>query len=319
MSNLSTLPKGDSAWLLRKAIERIMEQVSVLETNIGSSTTGNSANTQIIFNDAGTLRGDTGLTYNKTTDVLSFGAGICYGDLTVDTNTLKVDSANNRVGIGTATPAYKLEVATGTSGQQALASFRTADTTAANNAGIQIYATPSSTAASRSVLLSLDADGADASGGDYFFIQKLGNSGQVDLNQQSNAAMTFLTNGTERYRIASDGVATWSNVGGVAGTAMTLNSTGLNVVGSIAINGASLTYPFNARASSSNVGNTAFIFEQLNGTPILTGRDNGTVIFAGDIRPGNTVNTVSPTSPNRTITMIVNGVTLYIAAKTTND
>ena len=241
------------------------------------------------------------------------------GDLTVDTNTLKVDSTNNRLGIGTTTPAYKLEVATGTSGQQALASFRTADTTAANNAGIQIYATPSSTAASRSVLLSLDADGADASGGDYFIIQKLGNSGQVDLNQQSNAAMTFSTNGTERYRIASDGVATWSNVGGVAGTAMTLNSTGLNVVGRVAIGGASLTYPLNVRASSSNIGNTAFLFEQLDGTPILTMRDNGTVIVAGDIRPGNTVNTVSPTSPNRTITMIVGGVTLYIPAKTTND
>ena len=127
------------------------------------------------------------------------------GDLTVDTSTLVVDATNDRVGIGTTTPAYKLEVATGTSGQQALASFRTADTTAANNAGIQIYATPSSTAASRSVLLSLDADGADASGGDYFFIQKLGNSGQVDLNQQSNAAMTFSTNGTERARITASG------------------------------------------------------------------------------------------------------------------
>lgn len=33
----------------------------------------------------------------------------------------------------------------------------------------------------------------------------------------------------ERYKLASDGVATWSNVGGVAGTAMTLNSTGLGV------------------------------------------------------------------------------------------
>ena len=350
MSNLSTLPKGDSAWLLRKAIERIIQQVSVLETNIGASTSGNSANTQIIFNDNGTLRGDAGLVYNKTTDALTVGGNVqaasatITGDLTVDTNVLKVDTTLNRVGIGTAspiagssldvrgavgtgtdiqsltlidtsalainnggglsfgyvfespstvigragyiktikenatdgnyasamvfgvtangastaeryrigsdgtstwsvagttamtlnstglgigatTPAYKLEVATGTSGQQALASFRTADTTAANNAGIQIYATPSSTAASRSVLLLLDADGADASGGDYFFIQKLGNSGQVDLYQQSNAAMTFSTNGTERYRIASDGVATWSNVGGVAGTAMTLNST----------------------------------------------------------------------------------------------
>jgi hypothetical protein len=33
----------------------------------------------------------------------------------------------------------------------------------------------------------------------------------------------------ERYKIDSTGVATWSNVGGVAGTAMTLNSTGLGV------------------------------------------------------------------------------------------
>jgi len=82
MSNLSTLPKGDSAWLLRKAIERIIQQVSVLETNIGSSTTGNSANTQIIFNDAGTLRGDAGLTYNKTTDLLTVGAATITGALT---------------------------------------------------------------------------------------------------------------------------------------------------------------------------------------------------------------------------------------------
>ena len=33
-----------------------------------------------------------------------------YGDLTVDTNTLKVDSTNNRVGIGTTTPDFKLDV-----------------------------------------------------------------------------------------------------------------------------------------------------------------------------------------------------------------
>ena len=84
MSNLSTLPKGDSAWLLRKAIERIIQQISVLETNIGSSTTGNSANTQVIFNDNGVLRGDAGLTYNATTDLLSVGAATITGALTVN-------------------------------------------------------------------------------------------------------------------------------------------------------------------------------------------------------------------------------------------
>ena len=35
------------------------------------------------------------------------------GDLTVDTSTLKVDSTNNRVGIGTASPAYALDMASG--------------------------------------------------------------------------------------------------------------------------------------------------------------------------------------------------------------
>jgi hypothetical protein len=39
------------------------------------------------------------------------------GDLTVDTNVLKVDSANNRVGIGTASPGALIEAYTNTNGQ----------------------------------------------------------------------------------------------------------------------------------------------------------------------------------------------------------
>ena len=35
------------------------------------------------------------------------------GDLTVDTSTLKVDSANNRVGIGTASPSYRTDISNG--------------------------------------------------------------------------------------------------------------------------------------------------------------------------------------------------------------
>ena len=45
----------------------------------------------------------------------------------------------------------------------------------------------------------------------------------------------------------------------------------------------------------------------------------GAATFAGAIAIGNTVNTVSPTSPNRTITMVIGGVTYYLHAKTTND
>jgi hypothetical protein len=39
----------------------------------------------------------------------------------------------------------------------------------------------------------------------------------------------------------------------------------------------------------------------------------------GELRIGNTVNTVSPTSPNRTVTIVIGGTTYYLAAKTTND
>ena len=52
------------------------------------------------------------------------------------------------------------------------------------------------------------------------------------VNRIAAGSLNFYTNSSTRYQIASDGVATWSNVGGVAGTAMTLNSTGLGVGGS---------------------------------------------------------------------------------------
>jgi hypothetical protein len=42
--------------------------------------------------------------------------------------------------------------------------------------------------------MALDADGANASGGDYFLIKKRGNSGTTDFEQYSNASMRFGTN-----------------------------------------------------------------------------------------------------------------------------
>lgn len=55
-----------------------------------------------------------------------------------------------------------------------------------------------------------------------------------------------------------------------------------------------------------------------SGVTAATFTASGTT-FAGAISIGNTVNTVSPTSPNRTITMVIGGTTYYLAAKTTND
>jgi hypothetical protein len=127
------------------------------------------------------------------------------GDLTVDTSTLKVDSTNNRVGIGTASPSHDLHVV------------------GATNARIQAEGT---------------------SGFGMVFIQaSSGNTAQVQLNSNGGSGRRFAVNSNSsgqftisdetaastRFAIDSTGVFTFQNVGGVAGTAMTLNSTGLGV------------------------------------------------------------------------------------------
>jgi hypothetical protein len=78
---------------------------------------------------------------------------------------------------------------------------------------------------------------------------------------------------------------------------------------------ASFIEPAQTAASTGN----SFLFKNSGGSTLLTLAYDGAATFAGAVTIGNTVNTVSPTSPNRTITMVVNGVTLYLAAKTTND
>jgi hypothetical protein len=281
MSSLSTLPKGDSAWLLRKSIQRIMQQVSVLETNIGSSTTGNSANTQVIFNDAGTLRGDAGLTYNKATDTLSTGSATITGDLTVDTSTFKVDSANNRVGIGTATPIagsrldVRSAIGTGTD-IQSLAVIDTSPLAINNGGGISfgyVFEAPSTVIGRAGYIKTIKENATD---GNYASAMVFG----VTANGASTA---------ERYRIGSDGTATWSNVGGVAGTAMTLNSTGLGV-------GGSPTNNLAVQTSSAKGG-------------IHINYSGSTIGLLGIVNPGVSNNTIIGSVSNNSLELMTNNST----------
>jgi hypothetical protein len=121
------------------------------------------------------------------------------GNLTVDTNTLFVDSTNNRVGIGTASPSTILDI---------------------QSAG-GVYARIQNTTSTADAYLLVK----NTTGEGFFGINALG----PYIYTASALPIVFTTATSERYRIAGDGVATWSNVGGVAGTAMTLNSTGLGV------------------------------------------------------------------------------------------
>ena len=144
------------------------------------------------------------------------------GDLTVDTSTLKVDSTNDRVGIGIAAPAYRLHVQGTASLQMVLQSNDTNANAKEGTVNVRHY-----TNAEEPVSV---VGSYATSTNNYLYVGGgfSGGNAATSIGFYTAANSTTVT-GTERYNIASDGVATWSNVGGVGGTAMTLNSTGLGV------------------------------------------------------------------------------------------
>ena len=180
------------------------------------STSSDPANDPLVIVDVSdTSMAATGTTKKVTLNQLlatsptaTLASATITGDLTVDTSTLKVDSANNRVGIGTASPGYLLDVQAATAVAQILS------TTGTNAAYLQVSNT-----------------------GGIFYLGRENSAGTSFASPAYSAVLyaggayplVTTVNGSERYRIASDGVATWSNVGGVAGTAMTLNANGLGI------------------------------------------------------------------------------------------
>jgi hypothetical protein len=166
-------------------------------TSIGTST--DPANDPLVLVDVSdTSMAASGTTKKVTLNQLlatspsaTLASATITGDLTVDTSTLKVDSANNRVGIGTASPSATFDIRRNASGS-AFLSY--------HNGG----------------------NGTVTSGADL-------NEIRCDDTTTSYNLLNLNVLGSARFVVASNGVCTWSNVGGVAGTAMTLNSTGLGV------------------------------------------------------------------------------------------
>ena len=219
---------------------------------------GAGADKQVIFNDMGVLAGDTKFLWDKNANRLDVdGPVVITGDLTVDTNVLKVDTTNNRVGIGTASPAYILDI----SGASPRLRIRDNGTNSSlvdieNGAGSFLVGREDSTGS------------GGISGVPYAGI----------MYGQGAYPLIFGTNFTERYRIDATGVATWS----VAGTtAMTLNSTGNLVLkgGTAAANGVGVTFPATQVASSD--ANTLDDYEEGTFTVTVGGTTtNGTATYA---------------------------------------
>ena len=109
------------------------------------------------------------------------------GDATFDTSTLKVDSTNNRVGVGTSSPTYLLDV------QQS-----GAPTTAASNTMARISGADSS--ANDLTLLGPNTSAVRINFGD----EDDSNIGDIAYSHATNS-MRFVTNGSERVRINSSG------------------------------------------------------------------------------------------------------------------
>jgi len=205
--NIGASPNDGTGTPLRTSFDYTNQNFTELYTALGGGVGLPGATTQVIFNDGGTnLAGDAGLVYNKTTDALTIGGAVnaasatITGALTVQTNALFVNSANNNVGLGTLTP-------TGASGR-----------------ALEIYGG----AGQSRIALKNDATGSASTDGSQIALV----GSQLVIQNREASEITFETSNSERYRLDSTGIATWSNVGGVAGTAMTLNSTGLGVGGS---------------------------------------------------------------------------------------
>ena len=119
-------------------------------------------------------------------------------DLTVDTNTLHVDSSNNRVGIGTTSPARDLQIAKSTSGGTVRLEVNNESNTGASNGVISIYS-------------------GGTSGGDPYLHFKVDNGEQYSIgidNDQSDALVfsnSFGVGSNNLLSIATDGATTFTD------------------------------------------------------------------------------------------------------------
>jgi hypothetical protein len=139
----------------------------------------------------------TTLTIGDSGDTINFADGTSIG---IDTDTLYIDSTNNRVGIGLTNPAYKLDIF----GYQP--SINLKDSSNATN-----QCTVLSTAGANQASLTLSRSGVNQSSAQ---LNALGNFANLTLSSLGNTAsvieatgnqLTFNVNGSERMRINASG------------------------------------------------------------------------------------------------------------------
>ena len=165
-------PAGNSAEIEVFVNNVRQDPASYSVTGTSLTLGGNIASTDscyVVFQSAGV-----GTVSHPATNNLQAADGTFTGDLTVDTNTLFVDAANNRVGVGTTSPAF------------------------GSGSGLEIERAGIST-------IRLD-DLTDSTA-----IEIKAAVGAVAIDGRTNHPMLFATNGTERMRIDASGRVTMPN------------------------------------------------------------------------------------------------------------
>ena len=157
-------------------------------TSAPSNNTGNNIFVYYLFRTVATVD-------HPSTSSLLATDGTFSGDLTVDTTTLHVDSANNRVGIGTASPSYLIDAQTSSGNAQ----FQLKS--GGDLAQIILHSTNTG---GNSQINFADADS--------------NNIGMLQYGHVDNS-MRFKTNSTEAMRIDSSGNLLVSKTAGGSGTA----------------------------------------------------------------------------------------------------
>ena len=141
-----------------------------------------------------------------TTAVTSFKVA---GDLTVDTNTLYVDSSNNRVGVGTSSPSSKLQLGDSTVSSESVITFGKRVTSSQSNLPLIGHDSSDGTASDLGICATSSAGkinfytGNDASGfgtGSNDKRMEIDHKGQVAISGSSTAVDTTpTTDGLQLY------------------------------------------------------------------------------------------------------------------------
>lgn len=320
--------------------------MSWVRANFGSgggdvTKVGTPVDNQIgVWTGDGTIEGSNSLTWNGTTFAADGGATFNESGANVDfriegdadANTFFVDASADAVGIGTNAPAAKLQVMAGSGSLL----FDTRPTGASHTRFSVTYSTVTGTATLSSSNGDNEANLIFSSGSDLsntrpdWTVGKVGgnpnvfkirarypsgafyeeymnitaqgetvfNEGGLDrdirFETDNDANGLFINAGTDRIGIGTASPNAWLGI-----KAGTTASGQINFAPGVA-------------PSSPNDGD--LWYEDTNDR--LMFRQNATSIeFIGV----SAVNSVTPTAQNRTLTVLINGVTYYITAKTTND